>query len=294
MDGGGTKTDCILTDENLNQLISLTGGPLQLLSTSLSESANIILQLINSCLSRLEITIDHLACVGIGAAGAGRIEEVEKLEQTLKNLLPHSVHLKIFTDAEAGLEGAFSGKPGCILIAGTGSIIFGKDQQGVIHRCGGFGKILGDEGSGYMIGKKGIIAVAKEFDNRGERTLITELLKDKYQILSVQDVINAVYKNDLNIAAVAPLVLTSAENNDHVALGIIDEETNALLNLVSCMMKKLSNGINEICFSGSLINTKNVFSISLKNKLSASFKLIKIKEPIYPPAMGAIFIAKEK
>lgn len=294
IDGGGTKTDCIITDEHYNQLYSLKGGPLNLLTALPSESSRTIIQFINSCLSKLNITLAHIDCIGIGAAGAGRIEDSEKLELNLKDLLPYSIKLKVFTDAEAALEGAFNGKPGCILISGTGSIILGKDQNGIIHRCGGFGKIIGDEGSGYMLGKKGLIAAVKEFDGRGEKSLITALLKDKYQIESGQDVINAVYKNNLNISGVAPLVLASAGSNDIVAMRIIDEETEELLFLISCIMKKLKKENIQISFAGSLISTINVFSTTLKNKLAASFKLIKIKEPEYSPAMGAIFITKNK
>src|ERR1039457_2294376 len=164
IDGGGTKTDCIITDENYNQLYSLKGGSLNLLASSPSESSKTILQLINSCLSKLDISITQIDCIGIGAAGAGRIEDSEKLEFNLKPLIPYSAKLRVITDSEAALEGAFNGNPGCILISGTGSIIFGKDQFGMIHRCGGYGKILGDEGSGFMLGKKGLIAVAKQFD----------------------------------------------------------------------------------------------------------------------------------
>jgi Predicted N-acetylglucosamine kinase len=294
LDGGGTKTDCIITDEHYNQLYSLKGGPLNLLSSPLSESSRAIIQLINSCLSKLNITLAHLDCIGIGVAGAGRIEDAEKLELNLKDLLPHSIKLKVITDAEAALEGAFNGKPGCILISGTGSIILGKDQNGVIYRCGGFGKIIGDEGSGYMLGKKGLIAAVKEFDGRGEKSLITALLKDKYKIESGQDVINAVYKNNLDISGVAPLVLASAGNNDKVALEIINEETEELLFLISCMMKKLKKENIQISFVGKLINTINIFSNTLKNKLTDSYKLIKIKKPEYSPAMGAVFIAKKK
>ncbi len=74
------------------------------------------------------------------------------------------------SDARVALEGAFSGNPGSILIAGTGSIMFGKDSKGNIHRVGGFGRILGDEGSGFHIARSGLTAVAKQFDGRGERT----------------------------------------------------------------------------------------------------------------------------
>jgi N-acetylglucosamine kinase-like BadF-type ATPase len=294
IDAGGTKTDCIITDENFNQLFSIKGGPLNLLTTTSSESSRTILQLINSCLSNLDITLSQIQCIGIGAAGAGRIEDSDKLSINLKAHIPQTIKLRVISDAEAALEGAFNGKPGCILISGTGSIIFGKDQNGLIHRCGGFGKIIGDEGSGYLLGKKGLTAAAKEYDGRGERSLITNLLKDKYKIKSGQDIINIVYNNNLDIAGVAPLILASAGNNDKVALRIIDEETEELLILISCMVKKLKKENVEICFIGRLISTLNIFSTTLKNKLAASYKMIRIKEPEYPPAIGAIFVAKKK
>jgi N-acetylglucosamine kinase-like BadF-type ATPase len=294
IDGGGTKTDCIITDENNNQLFAIIGGPLNLLTISPNESSRTILQLINSCLTELQITLAQLDCIGIGAAGAGRIADSEKLELNLKALLPSTIKLKVSSDAEAALEGAFNGNPGCILISGTGSIIYGKDYKGIIHRCGGFGKILGDEGSGHMLGKKGLISVAKEFDGRGKKTLITHLLRDKYHIQSVQDLINVVYNKNLDISAIAPLVLASAGNNDQVALKIIDEETDELLSLIACIIDKINHENLEICFIGKLICTINIFSITLRNKLAASYKLIKIIEPEYSPAMGAVFIAKKK
>ena len=294
IDGGGTKTDCIITDENYNQLFSLKGGTLNLFTSSPSESSKTILKLINSCLSNLNISLTQIDCIGIGAAGAGRIEDCEKLEFNLKSLIPNFIKLRVFTDSEAALEGAFNGRPGCILISGTGSIIYGKDQFGILHRCGGYGKILGDEGSGFMLGKKGLITAAKQFDGRGEKSLITELLKDKYQIQSGQDLINEVHNNAMDISGVAPIVLASAGNNDKVALKIIDEETDELLLLISCMIKKLKQERMEICFTGKLISTINIFSNTLKNKLADSFRSIKIKDPEYSPAMGTVFIAKKK
>jgi N-acetylglucosamine kinase-like BadF-type ATPase len=90
------------------------------------------------------------------------------------------------------------------------------------------------------------------------------------------------------------LVLASAGNNDPVALKIIDEESNELLDLILSMMKKLKNNKIEICFTGKLISTVNIFSIMLRKKISESNKQIIIKEPEFPPAMGSIFLAKKK
>jgi N-acetylglucosamine kinase-like BadF-type ATPase len=294
IDGGGTKTDCILVDNNFNILCSANNGPLNLLSSGINESAKTVCKLINSCISKLNINLSLIKCIGVGAAGAGRIDDSNKLEIKLKELLSVPIFVKVFTDADAALEGAFNGKPGCILISGTGSIIYGKNNNGQFQRCGGYGKILGDEGSGYMLGKKALIAALKEFDCRGEKSLITSLLKEKYQIKSAQDIINQVYKKNMDISALAPLVLASAGNNDLVALKIVEEETNELLDLISSMMRKLKKDKLEICFTGKLISTVNIFSITLRKKITESGMDLIIKEPEFPPAMGSVFLAKKK
>ncbi|MCL4278865.1 MAG: hypothetical protein KJZ60_04155, partial [Ignavibacteriaceae bacterium] len=104
----------------------------------------------------------------------------------------HFKGVKVISDAHIALEGAFPDSAGCILIAGTGSILFGKDEKGVIHRVGGFGRLIGDEGSGYSIGRKALNAVSKSSDGRGEETLISELLNSKMNSGSANAIINKV------------------------------------------------------------------------------------------------------
>jgi N-acetylglucosamine kinase-like BadF-type ATPase len=290
IDGGGTKTDCILTDENFIILNSVKGGSLNLLTKGPEESARTIFEILNTCLYSTKIQLSQIAGIGIGTAGAGRTEDASKLRKILTSMLPDEIKISVVSDAEAALEGAFNGKQGCILISGTGSIIYGKGSDGIISRCGGYGRILGDPGSGYSIGKKGLTAVIKQFDNAGKSTAITSLLNEKLPIKSLSDIITAIYKENFEIASIAPLVIKAAEINDPSAIEIIDEETDSLLELISCMIKKLKNNAIEIVFTGSLIATENSFSFILKEKISNVFKHLTIKQPEYPPAMGAVFI----
>ena len=290
IDGGGTKSDCILTDENYLILNSVRGGSLNLLNQGTTESANTIQQLINTCLNSTTIQLFNIAGIGIGAAGAGRIEDADELSKCLKGLLPDVIKINVVSDAEASLEGAFNGKPGCILISGTGSIIYGKDEKGIMYRCGGYGRILGDPGSGYSIGRKGLTAAIKEYDHAGSRTAISGLLIEKFQIKSFKEIINAVYKDKFNIASAALLVIEAAEMNDRTAIKIINEETDSLLKLISCMIKKLKTDSLDIVLTGSLISKENSFSFVLKEKIAGIFKQVNIKQPEYPPAAGAIII----
>jgi len=253
--------------------------------------------LIEGTLFKIEADFSAVELLLIGTTGAGREEDAGVLETKFNDYtMGEGIKIKfvkVVSDARIALEGAFSGKAGCILIAGTGSILFGKDKNGFIHRNGGFGRLIGDEGSGHSIGRKGLSAVAKELDGRGRATLITQLLNEKYNISSAPDLIINVYKNDFDIASVAEVVLSAAGEKDPVALQILNEEADELLLHINAVMKKMKSKKLEIAFTGSLIANKNFYSDMLRKKIAGNFPSVKIKKPDNTPVGGAILLAKE-
>jgi N-acetylglucosamine kinase-like BadF-type ATPase len=200
---------------------------------------------------------------------------------------------KVESDAVIALEGAFPGKPGCILIAGTGSILFCKDNQGRTHRVGGFGKLLGDEGGGYSIGKKGLKVISKELDGRSDISIILKLSAKKFGINSPEKLIEEVYINKMEISAVAPIVLKAAEQGDKESLKIIDEESEELVLHILAMIKKVGKPALNVALVGGLINHDNIYSRTLRKKMILEIPGVNIKEPEYTPAMGAILMAKK-
>ena len=104
--------------------------------------------------------LNDIEAIVLGTTGGGRRNDAELLEKKIfEDVKQKSISINKFrveSDARIALEGSFSGKEGSILIAGTGSIMFGKDEAGEIHRVGGFGRYIGDEGSGYRIRKNRI------------------------------------------------------------------------------------------------------------------------------------------
>ena len=297
IDGGGTKTHCLLTNLDDTVLHECYGGPSNFLVQGIEPVSKTLLSLINKCAEKLKISSTEIRIVLLGTTGAGRRTDAERLEQGFADYLSkHKVNLKLFrveSDARIALEGAFSGKPGSILIAGTGSIMFGKDAQGNIHRVGGFGRYLGDEGSGYMIGKKGLMAVSKEFDGRGQKTLISELLKEKFKIDSSEILIIEIYKNNFDIASAAPLVIEAAEKNDELAKRIIEDETDELLLHIATMKTKLNENVLNVSFVGSIIKNKNIYSATLRKKIGKKFPNVVVKDAENSPALGAVLMAKQ-
>jgi N-acetylglucosamine kinase-like BadF-type ATPase len=296
MDGGGTKTDCIAADIDGNILFTSTGGPVNILIMDKIKVFETLFDLLIQCKTNLKTEFGNFQSVFLGTAGAGRKSDAEKLESGFKEYLKSKgVHLNFFVDSDAriALEGAFKGKPGSILISGTGSIMFGKDLNERIHRVGGFGRIVGDEGSGYNIGRKGLNAVSKYFDGRGDHTILRKYLFDKFNIDSAEELINEIYRHKLDLAAVAPLVIEAAEKGDQICLRIVDEECEELVLHILAMVKKLKVQELKLTLIGGIVNTNNFFSMTLRKKIDLLAIKVKLQEPELPPAMGAVLLAKE-
>ncbi len=297
MDGGGTKTKCVLTDIDLNPIYETIGGPSNFLVIGTDKVSETILNLINECVSSQKISVEDIEAIVLGTTGGGRRNDAELLEKKIfEDAKQKSLTINKFrveSDARIALEGSFSGKAGSILIAGTGSIMFGKDDKGDIHRVGGFGRFIGDEGSGYRIGRIGLNAVARYFDGRSKSTKIADLLEQEFSISSSEELITEVYRNNFNIAAVAPLVFDAAESGDKIAQRILEDEADELLLHISAMKTKLNVELLKVSLIGSLLTTANYFSYLFNEKVIRRFNDVQIKEAEHSPEFGAALMAKQ-
>lgn len=296
LDGGGTKTKCVLTDNNFQSLYECVGGPSNFLLIGTDSVAETLLNLITKTLSNNKLDSSDIGSIVLGTTGAGRRSDANKLEEDFIKYAEGKGYIfnsfRVESDARIALEGAFSGNPGSILISGTGSIMFGKDKSGEIHRVGGFGRFIGDEGSGYSLGRKGLTAVAKEFDGRGPKTYLTNLLNHKFNITEAPQLITEVYKNNFDIASVAPLVIEAAEYGDEICIKIINEEIAELILHIKSMKNLISENSLRLCLIGGTITTDNYYANILKKKISVDLPDVIISEPELPPALGAALMAK--
>lgn len=297
IDGGGTKTKCILTDENLNIKFQTQSGPSHFLTIGTEVVSETIVSLIKTCLENENISSDELNSIVLGTTGAGRTSDAEKLEQAVYELAKKNNFnlptFKVVSDARIALEGAFSGLPGSILIAGTGSIMFGKDKDGEIHRVGGFGRLIGDEGSGLTLGRKGLNIVAKYFDGRIKETLLAKKVMDNFEINNQSELITKVYSDEIKTQHVAPLVIDAASEGDEFCDKILDEETDELFLHIVTMSNKLNEKNMKLVFIGGTIVNDNIYSQMLKEKIKLYTPNIVLQEADYPPEVGAVIMAKQ-
>lgn len=292
IDGGGTKTKSILADDNLRILQTIEGDAANPLTAGFEKSAQTIIGLIKKISHKKKI-----AFITAGIAGTGRELHKKKLKQEIiKQAERQEIALnnfEIVTDAQAAIEGAFSGKAGIILIAGTGSILLGKDSEDNFFRVGGYGKLIGDEGSGYSIGRKGLSVATKAIDKRITNTILPGLIDKKFNACSRDELITKIYSDNFDIASAAPLVIEAARSGDKHALKILEEESAALIEHINAAIKLLKAKEINLCLSGGLLSNKNFYSTMLKNKIKNDFKSVRIKKAEHPPEYGAVLLAKK-
>ncbi len=292
IDGGGTKTRGILTDQNFKVIKAAETGAVNPHIVGFEKSSGTILNLIK----KLSGKLDEIFVVA-GISGVGRTGEAKRLKKGIAALTKKSKvkisGLEITSDALAALEGAFSGKPGMMLIAGTGSILIYKNSAGKILRVGGYGRLIGDEGSGYSIGRKGLAIVSKYFDDRIKKNILANNILDKLKISGRDEFISKINSPGFDIASIAPIVIQAAKQGDTVSKKILDEEIYELINHIEAAVKNFKSKIIPLCFYGGLISERNYYSNLLIRKIRSRFKNILIQQAEYPPEFGAILLAEK-
>jgi glucosamine kinase len=300
MDGGATKTAAMLSDLNGNVLAEETSGPSNPQVVGFEKVGEVIVGLVEELSDRAGCKPSDIVSLVAGLAGAGRDGDKDQVKTAIasesKKRKAATGLVTIESDGRIALEGAFKGKAGIIIIAGTGSFALAKDHKGMTHRAGGWGRVLGDEGSGYTIGRDGLNAVTKHMDGRGKPTKLTELVDTKFGLSNQEKLISGVYRNNFDVATVAPLVVEAAEAKDAECQRILNKATFELFEHVRVLVNKIeeSKGARSkipVAFIGSLISNDNVYKKILTQKITFSMPQVSVIAPEASPTYGAVLLA---
>lgn len=229
VDAGGTRTRAVLTDGE-GRVLGEGAGPAGLLEPGDPSGAAEAIAL--ACQGAAEAARTPLPADALwaGVAGAGREEARSALQAALEEA-GLARRVRVGTDADAAFHDAFGDRnPGILLVVGTGSIALARGPEGEVARCGGWGWLLGDEGSGYRIALEGLRAVCRADDGRERPTVLTRLLLGASGAMGPSGLVPwAARAPKGEIAGLAPLVLRSADAGDPVAARIVDD---ALVELI--------------------------------------------------------------
>lgn len=221
IDAGGSKTVCQLGDENGNVLRESRGPGANLQSAGELEVEKVLHDVLS------EVLMDEPnppAAICLGMAGVDRPNDAQIVKGILRRIC-RGTRTLVINDALVALEAGAPGQPGVVLIAGTGSIAYGRDAHGSAARAGGWGHVLGDEGSGFWLGRQAIRAVLRAHDHRGAVTSMAAPICAHFGVSRVQDLVHPVYDGGMKpraVAAIAPIVGEAADAGDAVAAHIID------------------------------------------------------------------------
>jgi len=296
IDGGGTNSRMLVTDENMNPLLRVVGG-----STNLDSNTK------EFVLGNFDIMFAELAknglrkedCISlcIGSAGLNSESSCKRMEEMIREA-GFSCRASAVNDSLLVLAGAFSGKPGAVLVCGTGSIAYGMDADGNTIRCGGWGHFIDDKGSAYWIGKEAVRRAFFSYDGRGEKTVLESVLKERYEVNVLPECLDRFYGPDaLNKTEIAQLSLVveeHAKQGDAVCLQILSDAADGLAALVSAVLKAMRAHCKSLIVSGGTIENNDILFELLERKLHGvypGFSIAKIeKEPIW----GAIYLASNR
>jgi len=235
-DVGGSKTAVGVSRDG--QLVGRAEGPGAAVRPGRAlVSASTIADVVRQALSAVGLLLGDVLVVG--AAGAGREPERDELRKALRGENV-ATSVMVTTDIEIALAAAFAEGPGIVVSAGTGSVAVGRDRTGQRHRIGGYGWQMGDEGSGYAIGRASLGAVSRAADGRSPQTALSARLLDATRSESYDDLVRwAAGASPAEVAALAPHVLAVAAAGDPLAQGIVDYAARELSQLAICLIPKM-------------------------------------------------------
>jgi len=290
IDAGGSKTVCQLADAEGNVLAETRGPGAGLHVMSDAAVARTLGDVIGRAIQSIT---PPPAVLCIGMAGVDRPGEPERVASVLKGVLPDTRTL-VVSDALIALEAGSPETPGVVLIAGTGSMAYGRDASGRAARAGGWGYVLSDEGSGYWMGREALRAVMRAADRRGPATSLTALVLAHWNAERPQDLVEKVYGSapkPATIAAVASLVESAATEGDDVAREIISRGAWELATAAVSVQGQLGLVDTPITLAGSLFRVMPSLRTSVSAHLEARLPGSAVRPLQAEPVVGAVRLA---
>ena len=294
LDGGGSKTALCCMDKSGNIVHEQLFGSLNINGAEASQ-INQTISDVMIALSGFQNGLEDCAGLLIAAAGFSNPDAYPAI-QTALALAGYSGEFILQGDQEAALRGAV-GETGAILIAGTGSICFGRNSQGVSSRAGGWGYLLDDEGSGYALGRDMLKAVFRAEDGRNEPTSLTSAVLAHFQEDSINKLVRIVYepKNSKgSISGLTPLLQPAVDGGDMQAQLIVYHAADELMKLCSAVIEKLRLQKSVLALFGGVLQNIPAVAEAVKERITHSYTDMNIIRPQHSAAWGAADLAREK
>jgi N-acetylglucosamine kinase-like BadF-type ATPase len=311
IDGGGTKTRCVLADETMVLATAMSGGS-NIVRLGETQAREALHTAVRQVCATANISLAQIRAICIGAAGADRPAIAAKIRRILVELISETApetalpKIEVVGDMTIALEAAFGAGPGVIAIAGTGSIAYGRDANGHTARAGGWGFAISDEGSGHWIGRRAISAILSAHDQGLETTLSATVLQ-AWKLNTLDELVQQANSTPPpDFPRLFPIVLRAADEDDSVARSLLTDAGAKLGSLAAIVVHRLAHNTPAAMLTGSVLPvatlpvamTGSVFRQSpdvrrvFYDTLQTSLPGIDVRQDIVDPIEGALARAR--
>ena len=292
IDVGGTKTVCLLADEQARVVAEGREEGANLQGAGELALEKVLHSVMEQTLQGTGI-IPSAICLGI--AGVDRASD-EAVVRSIMNRIGYRARILVVNDALVALQAGVGDDAGIVIVSGTGSIAYGRNARGEASRAGGWGYVLGDEGSGYWIGRLALRAVVRHADGRGRETALTPRLLAHFGVQRASELIHQVYHEELSprsIAAAARYVQQARDEGDVVATGILNRAADELVTAANAVMTRLELADSGFTFvlSGGMFQAVPWLHHQMQILLPGLAPQSTVMRLGVPPALGAVRLA---
>ncbi|OLB16704.1 MAG: hypothetical protein AUH12_06155 [Gemmatimonadetes bacterium 13_2_20CM_69_8] len=292
-DAGGSHSTVVIGTADLTILGRADGPGSAMKPGGAAASAVVLAETARRAASQAGIHLPVGRAV-VGAAGAGRAQEQRELEAALVQT-GLAQRVRVMADAEIGLSTAFADGTGIIVSAGTGSIAYARDPAGQLHRAGGYGWQLGDEGGGYWLGRRALDVAARAQDGRGEGSTLLARLLGPLGLQTFDDLVRwTATATPAQVAALAPHVLNAAREGEVVAQRAVEDAARELVALVLTLERYYPGTAPvPVAIAGGLLLAQSPLAAAFRARLAEQSQRARIVSNRVDTPVGALKLAAE-
>jgi N-acetylglucosamine kinase-like BadF-type ATPase len=291
IDAGGTRTVCLLADERGTILSQARSAGANLQSAGEEGVQTVLRDVMDQAIG--DGPTPDAICLGV--AGVDREEDAEAVRSIMARI-GRNARVLVVNDALIALVAGVGDAPGIVLVAGTGSIAYGRNEQNQAARSGGWGHVLADEGSGYWMGLLALRAVVRQADGRDRATRLTEHVLAHFKVARAPDLIYEVYRQPLApsaIAALAVYIQPAANEGDAVAQEILTSAAGELAAAAHSVARLLSLERTEfpLVLAGGVMRTSPWLVREVSQRVARAVPGARPQKLDVEPAVGAVHLA---
>ncbi len=294
IDGGGSKTSCVVGDETL-LLGSGTAAGSNLIRVGEAAARQALAAAIRQACAVANVAPSQIQRSCIGLAGAARPEINDAVRRIVSELVAGEI--EVVGDMLIALEAAFGSGPGVIVIAGTGSLAYGRNGGGQTARAGGWGFAISDEGSGHWIGRAAVSAALHAADETEPASvrLLADVMKSWGLTTHEQLVLAANAAPPPDFAQLLPTVLSAGNCGDPIARGILTQAGTELAALAKIVVRRLFPDAPTVpvAMSGGVFRNCALVRQVFYNSVRSEFASVDMNATVIEPVRGALELARK-